>query len=76
MFYSNEKETKKYLIKTYNRNFMNYNLFYNEKIVNYQTCLNILFNNNDDFKENSFELYEDNLNKKEYISIYQDIFHD
>ena len=73
LFYSNEKETKKYLIKTYNRNFMNYNLFYNEKIVNYQTCLNILFNNNDDFKENSFELYEDNLNKKEYISIYQDI---
>ena len=63
----------KYLIKTYNRNFMNYNLYYNEQIINYQTCVNILFNNNDDFKNKDFELYENNLNRNEYISLYKEI---
>ena len=48
-FFPNGKGILKYLIKTYNRNFMNYNLYYNEKIINYQTCVNVLFNNKDDF---------------------------
>ena len=52
---------------------MNYNLYYNEQIINYQTCVNILFNNNDDFKNKDFELYENNLNRNEYISLYKEI---
>ena len=63
-----------YLTKTYNRNFMNYNLYYNEKIVNYQSCVNVLFNINDDFKNDMFGLYEDSLNKIDYLYIYKDIF--
>ena len=63
-----------YLTKTYNRNFMNYNLYFNEKIVNYQSCVNVLFNINDDFKNDMFDLYEDNLNKVDYHYIYKDLF--
>lgn len=62
-----------YLIKTYNRNYMNYNLYFNEKILNYQTCINVLFNTNDDFKDNLFDIYEDNLTKFEYVYLYKDL---
>ena len=52
---------------------MNYNLYYNEKIINYQTCVNLLFNNKDDFNNNLFELYEESLAKIENISLYKNI---
>ena len=72
-FFPNGKGILKYLIKTYNRNFMNYNLYYNEKIINYQICVNMLFNNKDDFNNNLFELYEESLAKIENISLYKNI---
>lgn len=65
-----------YLTKTYNRNFMNYNLYFNEKILNYQTCINVLFNMSDDFKDNLFDVYEDNLTKFEYVYLYKDLLND
>lgn len=72
-FFPNGKGILKYLIKAYNRNFMNYNLYYNEKIINYQICVNMLFNNKDDFNNNLFELYEESLAKIENISLYKNI---
>ena len=69
----NSIELIHYLIKTYNRNYMNYNLYFNEKILNYQTCINVLFNTNDDFKDNLFDIYEDNLTKFEYVYLYKDL---
>ena len=62
-----------YLTKTYNRNYMNYNLYFKEKILNYQTCINVLFNTSDDFKDNLFDIYEDNLTKFEYVYLYKDL---
>ena len=69
----NSIELIHYLTKTYNRNYMNYNLYFNEKILNYQTCINVLFNTNDDFKDNLFDIYEDNLTKFEYVYLYKDL---
>ena len=58
------EEEINYLENTYERNFMNSYLYYDKKILTYQTINNILFNPNDGFDENSFELYSDILKKK------------
>ena len=67
------KDEIKYLNNTYNRNYMNYNLYYNKKIINYQTINNILFNSNDDFNEKSFEEFESILKIKRYKFFYKEL---
>ena len=52
---------------------MNYNLYYNKKIINYQTINNILFNSNDDFNEKSFEEFESILKIKRYKFFYKEL---
>ena len=66
-----EEENINYLKKTYERNLMNFDLYYEKKIINYQTINNILFNLNGDFDENSFEFYRNNLLKNSYKFLYK-----
>ena len=66
------EEEINYLENTYERNFMNSYLYYDKKILTYQTINNILFNPNDGFDENSFELYSDILKKKSYKFLYNE----
>ena len=63
----------KYLIMTYNRNFMNFNLYYNENIRNYQTIKNLLFNSNDDFNNETYKEFEKILKEKRYKFLYKEI---
>ena len=69
----NEKDDINFLIKTYNRNYMNYNLYNNENIINYQTINNLLFNCYDGFSDEVFEYLENNYIKKRYIFLYKEI---
>ena len=66
------EEEINYLNKTYERNLMNFDLYYEKKIINYQTINNILFNSRDDFDESSFELYENILKIKSYKFLYNE----
>ena len=72
-FCPDAKEEIKYLIKTYNRNFMNFNLYYNENIRNYQTIKNLLFNSNDDFNNETYKEFEKILKEKRYKFLYKEI---
>ena len=67
------KEEISYLNKTYERNYMNFDLYYSKKILNYQTINNIIFNSCDDFDDKSFELYENILKQKRYKFFYKEI---
>jgi len=69
----NEKEDINFLIKTYNRKYMNYNLYNNENIINYQTINNLLFNSYDGFNNDLLQYFENNLIKKRYIFLYKEI---
>ena len=68
-----EKKDINYLIKTYNRNFMNYNLYYHEDIINHQTINNLLFNSYDDFTDEVFKIFENNLNAKKPLFLYKEL---
>ena len=72
-FCPDAKEEIKYLIMTYNRNFMNFNLYYNENIRNYQTIKNLLFNSNDDFNNETYKEFEKILKEKRYKFLYKEI---
>ena len=67
------KEEINYLKKTFERNYMNFDLYYNKKILNYQTINNIIFNSCDDFNNKSFELYENIFMQKRYKFFYKEI---
>ena len=71
--YPGERDEIKYLIKTYNRKFMNYRLYFIENIRNYQTIQNLLFNYHDDFTEKDLIQYENNINKDRYKFLYKAI---
>ena len=68
-----EKKDINYFIKTYNRNFMNYNLYYHEDIINHQTINNLLFNSYDDFTDEVFKIFENNLNAKKPLFLYKEL---
>ena len=68
-----EKDDINFLIKTYNRKYMNYNLYNNENIINYQTINNLLFNSYDGFNNELMQYFENNLIKKRYIFLYKEI---
>ena len=68
--YPSEIDEIKFLIRMYNRRFMNYNLYYNEKINNYQTIKNLPFNYYDNLV---LEKYENNINKDRYKFLYKEI---
>ena len=70
------EEEINYLNKTYERNLMNFDLYYEKKIINYQTINNILFNSRDDFDESSFELYENILKIKSYKFLYNEFLNE
>jgi len=69
----NEKDDINFLIKTYNRKYMNYNLYNNENIINYQSINNLLFNSYDGFNNELMQYFENNLIKKRYIFLYKEI---
>ena len=71
--YPDAEEEINHLKKTYERNLMNFDLYYEKNIINYQTIKNILFNSNDGFDENSFDLYYDNLQKNSYKFLYKEL---
>ena len=72
-FCPNEKEDINFLIKTYNRKYMNYNLYNNENIINYQSINNLLFNSYDGFNNELMQYFENNFIKKRYIFLYKEI---
>ena len=73
IYYPDAKEDILYLIKTFNRNFMNYNLYYHENIINHQTINNLLFNSKDGFTNEVFEIFEKKLTICRKFSAYKEL---